>query len=264
MIKYLLQPNSIADALALKQQHSATSTWFAGGSKLNATPTKTDKTVAISIDKLALDKIEMKNGMLHIGAMCRIQSIIDNALTPSALQIACGFIYSLHLRNQSTLGGEIAAFQLEPVLLPTLFALNAIVVLADNSEVSVEDYVNDDKRELIIKVIIPNPNLACASCNLTRSAAGLAVITAAVSIDPSGNQVIALHGASPLHHGYSVPIRLRDVEGQHLQEELLEQAVADAINPVDDLCGSVAYKRYITGVIITDLVAECQQFAQEL
>lgn len=263
MIEHYFRPDSTAQALELMQQHAGAATWFAGGSKLNAAPSKTDKTVAISLDNLALDKIEQHGEALHIGAMCRLQALIDSELVPTALKQAAAFIYSRHVRNQATLGGEIAALQPEALVVPSLMALKARVVLADEREMDVETYIADEQRDLIIKVIIPDVNLACIGYNIARSAAGLAIVTAAVSIDKEGKKVIALDGVSPLHNGAARPIRLRDVEAQDLKGELLEQAVADAVHPVADICGSVEYKRYIAGVVVTDLLAECQHMAEE-
>jgi putative selenate reductase FAD-binding subunit len=39
--------------------------------------------------------------------------------------------------------------------------------------------------------------------------------------------------------------------------------VADAVHPVANIIGSVEYKRYIAGVVVTDLLAECQHLAEE-
>ncbi|WP_064604998.1 molybdopterin-dependent oxidoreductase FAD-binding subunit [Photobacterium sp. J15] len=263
MIEHYLKPDSTAEALDLMRQHAGVATWFAGGSKVNAAPTKTEKTVAISLDNLAFDKIEKHGDALHIGAMCRLQTLIDHELVPVALKQSSAFVYSRHVRNQATLGGEIAARQEEALLVPSLMALKAKVVLADGRECDIEDYIEAEQRDLIAKVIIPDVNLACIGYNIARSAAGLAIVTAAVSIAKDGSKVIALDGVSPLHNDSARPVRLRDVECQDLKGELLEQAVAEAIHPVADLRGSVEYKRYIAGVVVTDLLAECQHMAEE-
>ncbi len=263
MIEHYFRPDSTAQALELMQQYIGTATWFAGGSKLNATPSKTDKTVAISLDNLAFDNIEQLDDAIHIGATCKIQHLIDNELVPVALKQSASFIYSRHVRNQATLGGEIAALQTEARMIPSLIALKARVVLADDRECDVEEYIAIDARDLIVKVIIPDVNLNCIGYNISRSAAGLAVVTAAVSVDSQGNKVIALDGVSPLHNGAAKPIRLRDVESQNLKGELLEEAVADAVHPVADIIGSAEYKRYIAGVVVADLLTECQLLAEE-
>ena len=260
MIEHYLRPTSTQEALALMEKHAADATWFAGGSKLNAKPTQTDKTVAISLAGLSLTTIEQKGDALHIGAMSTVQTLIDNELTPTAIKFAGRFIYSRHVRNQATIAGEIASLQDESLLLPCLIALNAEVVLSDGQKVLVEDYVEQENKTLILQVIIPDTSLACITENVRRSAGGLSVISAAVSVAKNGETIIALEGvASGKRRG--APVRLRDVEHLGLTGEALEKAVADAIIPQADLRGSVEYKRYIAGVLVTDLLAECQRLA---
>ncbi len=79
---------------------------------------------------LELDWIDWDNGALRIGAMSRLQPLRDARFIPAALREALGFVYSRHVRNQSTIGGEIATRQEESVLLPVLLALDAELVLA--------------------------------------------------------------------------------------------------------------------------------------
>lgn len=62
--------------------------------------------------------------------MSRLQPLRDARFIPAALREALGFVYSRHVRNQSTIGGEIAARREESVLLPVLLALDAELVLA--------------------------------------------------------------------------------------------------------------------------------------
>lgn len=263
MIQQFLKPDSTSEAMKLMRLHSNNATWFAGGSKLNAMPTKTDKTIAISLASLATHSIESRSTGLHIGAMCRVQTLIEHELVPSALQFAAKFIYSKHMRNQATLGGEIAAFQAESLLLPTLIAMNAKLILAESGEILVEDYIASEQRELIMEVVIPDPNLTCLSYNITRSAAGLSIVHAAVSLSSKGEQIIVLDGVSPFKHGIPTPIRLRDLENQDLEGDALEQAVRSMIMPESDIKGSAEYKRYIASIVISDLLTECKRIQKE-
>ena len=84
------------------------------------------------------------------------------------------------------------------------------------------------------------------------------MLTAAVAIDENNQVRIALDGVAER------PLRLRDVEAQRLEGEQLEAAVGAAIFPRDDVRGSVAYKRYIAGVVVADLYADCQQKGEEI
>ena len=57
MIEQFFRPDSVEQALELKRRYQDEAVWFAGGSKLNATPTRTDKKIAISLQDLELDSL---------------------------------------------------------------------------------------------------------------------------------------------------------------------------------------------------------------
>src|SRR5699024_12644250 len=77
MIEQFFRPDSVEQALELKRRYQDEAVWFAGGSKLNATPTRTDKKIAISLQDLELDWVDWDNGALRIGAMSRLQPLRD-------------------------------------------------------------------------------------------------------------------------------------------------------------------------------------------
>lgn len=258
MIEQFFRPDSVEQALELKRRYQGEAVWFAGGSKLNATPTRTQKRIAISLHDLELSWVDWDNGTLRIGAMTSLQMLRDTHFISSALHDALGFVYSRHLRNQSTLGGEIAARQEESVLLPVLLALDALLLFGDGEMQSLEDYLANPEDRLITEIVIKDPYRRCATRKISRSQAGLTVVTAAVALTEHEGMRIALDGVTPRTQ------RLRDVEAQNLDDEVLERAVAAAIFPQPDLRGSVAYKRYITGVVVADLYADCQQMGEEI
>ncbi|MFQ7388010.1 MAG: molybdopterin-dependent oxidoreductase FAD-binding subunit [Escherichia sp.] len=208
------------------------------------------------LQDLELDWIDWDNGALRIGAMSRLHTA-DARFIPAALREALGFVYSRHVRNQSTIGGEIAARQEESVLLPVLLALDAELVFGNGETLSIEDYLACPCDRLLTEIIIKDPYRTCATRKISRSQAGLTVVTAAVAITDHDGMRIALDGVA------SKALRLHDVETQNLEGNALEQAVANAIFPQEDLRGSVAYKRYITGVLVADLYADCQQAGEE-
>lgn len=253
MIETYLKPESVSQAVALKAEHGAKAVFFGGGSKLNAAPTKTEKTVAIALCGLGLNEIVREGEGVRIGALARLQPLLDNELTPPALKQAIGFIYSRNIRNQATLGGEIASAKEESPLAPALLVLQAQLVLGDGKTVALEDYLRSDRSELIQAVVIPNTNVLCATQKVSRSSAGLNVLVAAVAVPAAGKMLIALDGVA------AHPMRLRDVESSGLEGEALEKAVAAAVQPKADIRGSVEYKRYIAGVIVADLLAACRQ-----
>ncbi len=146
-------PTLSEQALELKRRYQDEAVWFAWGSKLNATPTRTDKKIAISLQDLELDWVDWDNGALRIGER-RLQPLRDARFIPAALREALGFVYSRHVRNQSTIGGEIAARQEESVLLPVLLALDAELVFGNGETLSIEDYLACPCDRLLTEIII--------------------------------------------------------------------------------------------------------------
>lgn len=253
MIEQFFRPEQLGQALALKAQFGNDAVYMGGGSKLNAAPTRTDKRVAISLERLGLGQIEQQHGQLHIGASVTLQTLKDDPRTPAALGEALGFVYSRHLRNQATVGGELACQLQDSPLLPVLLVLEAVVVLENNQLQPIDAYLTGQRKELVLGVVLPEPDLRCATRRISRNADGLAVMTAAVAIDALGEMRVALAGVTPQ------PMRLRDVERRSLHDAALEAAVSELVTPRADLGGSVAYKRYISGVVVADLLVECQQ-----
>ena len=252
MIEQFLKPTSVDEAIRLKSQHKDDAVFMAGGSKLNATPTRTDKKVAISLASLGLGEIKEQGGQLRIGATVTLQQLIDDPKVPAALRDAAGFIYSRNVRNQATLGGEVCARQDEAVLVPVLLALDAKVLLADGQTSELESFLGGARDALIVALLLPDPARPCATRKIARSAGGLTVLSAAVALSENG-QCIAVEGVVPR------PVRLRAVEQKGLAEVPLELAVSEAVAPQEDVRGSVAYKRYIAGVVVADLLADCLQ-----
>lgn len=252
MIEQFLKPAAVDEAVRLKRQYGDKAVFMAGGSKLNAAPTRTDKKVAISLAGLRLDTLVVDEGQLRLGATLTLQQLIDDPRVPEALRDAAGFVYSRNLRNQATLGGEICATQDEAVLAPVLLALDAQLVYADGAVVAFERFLAggaDSADALLLAVQLPDPMRPCLTRKVARSAAGLRVLTAAVALTAAG-PCIAIEGVTPR------PMRLRDVEARALADGGFEQAVGAAVAPEDDLRGSAAYKRYIAGVVIADLLAD--------
>ena len=251
MIEHYLKPATTAEAIRLKSQYGDEAVFIAGGSKLNAAPTRTGKTVAISLAGLGLDQIAEQGGTLHLGATVRLQQLIDDPRVPPALREAAAFVYSRNVRNQATLGGEICARQDEAVLMPVLLALDAELLFADGRRLDLERFLAEGGAADVplTGVVLPDPARRCATRKIARSAGGLRVLTAAVALTTDGPR-IAVEGVVPR------PARLLGSVPPGLAGTALERAVSAAVAPQDDLRGSVAYKRYIAGVVVADLLAE--------
>ena len=257
MFEQFLKPASVDEAVKFKSQFKDDAVFMAGGSKLNAAPTRSTKSVAISLAGLGLNTIKSEGGQVTIGATTTLQQVIDNPVVPAAVREAAGFVYSRNVRNQATFGGELFAQQNEAVLLPVLLVMNAKVALAGGAVVELADWLAGSRDTLVLAVMLPESDVCCTTRKLARSAGGLTVLTAAVAIATDGRQRIAVEGVVPCAS------RLPGVEQKGLSGEALQAAVSEAIAPIADLRGSVSYKRYIAGVLVADLVNDCQQMIKE-
>ncbi|MCL6270485.1 FAD binding domain-containing protein [Sansalvadorimonas sp. 2012CJ34-2] len=258
MINNYYRPETLADALALKKQHGDEAAWLAGGSRLNRGSFEHAATTLISLEKLGLKGIEVKDGSLEIGAMVTLQQLIESTETSEELKAVFAQIFNRNIRNQSTLGGEIAAANGRCEVMPGLIAAGAHVVLADDSVFSVEEYLQAEDKALILKVVVPANLKALKIRKITNSAAAEPILAAAVARKADDTWGIALSGVA------EKPVRLRDAEAlvgeSQLAEgkiEQLQKVVSDSIKPVSDFRASAEYRSSVSGVVVVRLVDEC-------
>ena len=84
-IKTYHRPNSIDEALKLLNQADTRSVVVAGGTHLNP---RTEETVdeVVDLQALGLERIDLQENRLSLGAMCRLQDIADYPGTPALLK----------------------------------------------------------------------------------------------------------------------------------------------------------------------------------
>ncbi|USE35786.1 FAD binding domain-containing protein [Endozoicomonas sp. SCSIO W0465] len=258
----------------MKQQHGDQAVYMANGARLNAAPTKTDKTIAIHLSRSGL------KGGLHdvlqgivptgkgweLGALTTLQQVVDHNELPEGLREAAALIFSRNMRNQITLGGEIATNLKACQIVPALLAMDAEVEVAhsgspESDRMTVEAW-QQKPYGLITKVIIPASVDYCRSEKVVKSCAGLPIVSVslAVNIKDGKKQFgIALAGVA------EKAIRLHDVEAlladQALQERegirgFVEEAVGKSVFPATDFLGSGEYKRHLSSVLVGLLVDE--------
>ncbi len=188
--------------------------------------------------------------------MSRLQPLRDARFIPAALREALGFVtHAMFVISRPLVVKSPPARKSGAT--SVLLALDAELVFGNGETLSIEDYLACPCDRLLTEIIIKNPYRTCATRKISRSQAGLTVVTAAVAMTDHDGMRIALDGVA------SKALRLHDVEKQNLEGNALEQAVANAIFRRKNMRGSVAYKRYITGVLVADLYADCQQAGEE-
>lgn len=256
MIKNYYRPASCDEAIGLKAQYGSKGVWLAGGAWLNHQPYADEIESVISLEGLGFNTIQSAGASVSIGSMVCLQDLADNQELPAVLREAINLIPSRHLRNQGTLGGEIGSNNPNSPLLPLLIAQDAQLELADGSTVSIEAYLANADQALIRSIALPLQLQTALSC-LRPSSQGLPVIWGALAIN-QGKARLALGGADAQICRWP---NIEQAIDKKLAGEELEALVSDSVKPVEDIRGSVAYKRYLAGVVVTDLVQQSQQEA---
>lgn len=258
MIEDFHRPKTLREALTLKRKFKGRAAFLAGGTMLNSKDSHLHPEQCISLEALKLDRIEKKEGELHIGALCTLQQLIDDKRIPESLKVAASQIVSRNVRNMATIGGHIAGNLSHSDLLPMLLVLEASVRLSGSAAVRtvpVGDYILAGEEGLITTIVIPRaePKRVAACANVRGSANARSILSAAVSLTPGhsgvSNLIIALGGVAR-HVARVIPVE-RALEGKPLPAtEELARIVSQCVRPVSTPFESGAFRKYQAGVVV--------------
>lgn len=120
------RPVTLDDALSLLESGAAAV--LAGGTVINADPAGPPEVV--DLQALGLGTLSSEGGTLHIGAMARLQALVDGDRVPPILQDLARREGASTIRNAATVGGTVAAVDPESELLAGLLAYDASVTIA--------------------------------------------------------------------------------------------------------------------------------------
>lgn len=108
-MQHIYKPTSLDEALGLQEKHQDSMLWLAGGTLANRPEYQERFEHYISLEGLSLTGIFEEMHVWHLGAMTRLQELLDTEGLPEALRKAAAFQESRALRNMATLGGQVAA-----------------------------------------------------------------------------------------------------------------------------------------------------------
>lgn len=198
--------------------------YFAGGSEIlrNGGSVAAD-TPVVDVSGLLSHEIRKDGNSLVIGAAMTFQELYENPLSPSWLRKAAHLMASRALRNQATIGGNIALLRDDSYLIPSLLAAGAtLAVFSDGGQksVSLEDYVKKGGCScLILSITVPYDVKVCLR-RFARSSSS----HSALNIASSQERVCACVRASGIATSLD---ELKRLEYK------------------DDITGSAEYKRYL-------------------
>lgn len=132
--------------------------FLSGGTEILRLNTGVDKnSPLIDILPLLSDEIRKEGDSVLIGASATFALLLSSPVVPDYLKEALCYMPSPQLRNQATIGGNIASWRDDSFLIPTLSASGAELTVdssdGEKERMSIEDY--GLKRGLILSVSIP-------------------------------------------------------------------------------------------------------------
>lgn len=258
MIQDFFKPQTIAEALELREKFKDEAVFMAGGTDVNCKDSKYEIEKVIGIEQLKLNKISKTQRQLSIGAGVTIQELIDSPKIPVQLKTAASHFVNRNIRNIATIGGNIASNNSASNLIPILVALDAELKIGGSATpVPIYEYVTQEMTRLIEAIMISSKNLA-KKYNLrkfSRAANDISIITTAVTFNIQNKKLsdvrVAVGGV-----GQHV-MRLTEFENKLESKKLLapaeiEDAVKNTVAPLKDIRGGSQFKKYMAGVLVSD------------
>ena len=264
MIQEFFKPQTVAEAVTLKEKYRDEAVFMAGGTDVNCRDASSAVEKVIGIEQLALNAISETDKAVLIGAGVTIQDLIDSPKVPEQLSKAAGHFVNRNIRNMATIGGNIASNNSTSNLIPILVALDAELKLAgSDTPVSVYEYITREMSRLIesIRILSENLEKPYGIRKFSHTANDISVIVAAVTLNIRNEIVSNVRVAAG---GVSKHVmRLKELENKLEGNKLpagteIEDTVNKAVSPLKDIRGGVRFKKYLAGVLVSDCIYDAQ------
>jgi aerobic carbon-monoxide dehydrogenase medium subunit len=269
----LLEPTSSDEAVALLAEHGDDARLIGGGAMLSIllrqrliAPGYLISTTGIR----GLSALATNGQGFRIGATTTLRALERSADVQRDYPVLVDALHkvgNIRVRNVATIGGHLAQADIHLDLPPVLIAYGTTVVAQGRGgqrRIPLQDFFVGYYEtalagdEMIVGVDIPPPDPALRGvyfkfCSLSPN--DWPTVGVAAFLRVQNGQV---HEARVVVGSVSErPLQLEDAEARLTSDELsggaisaVGQAYADAADPLDDVRGSVAYKRRVTGVIV--------------
>ncbi|AKA48324.1 hypothetical protein IX51_03590 [uncultured archaeon] len=215
-----------------------------------------------------------EGGNLRIGAMVTHFEVIENGLIRENAPILASTaenIGDIQIRNRGTIGGSICEADPSADYPPTMFVLEASIVLLSKEgrrTVRIEDFIKGpyetDAREdeIAVEIIVPKSTDQYHVEKYARRKADFAVVSvAAIARTASDGSIEELRiAAGALTDG---PERLKSLEsalkGKKKDSVDLQTSISetvDALTPISDIHGGEEYRKYSLKMMLARVIKE--------
>ncbi len=241
MISEYTRPQTLEEALALLGRPGLHSLPLAGGSALNGP--SGEPVAAVDLQALGLDTIRSRGNVLELGAMARLQALLDFDGLQDGLKKAIRHEATHNLRQVATVAGSLVAAGGRSPFATAMLALDASLLILPGEEQSGLGDLLPFRQErlrgrLITQAAIPL-NARLAYEYVARTPADQPIVCAALAIWPSGRARLALGGFG------KAPLMAFD----GTESEGIETAARSAFSQAEDQWASAAYRQEVAGVL---------------
>lgn len=216
---------------------------------------------AVDLSALNLNYIRLVQDTVEIGAMTTFRDIETSALLKrkfgGLVADSVKDIVGVQLRSVVTAGATVFSKYGFSDFIPALLALDTNVVLYENGEMSLEEFLASDiKRDILVKIIIRNNGRKGTFQTIRRTKSDYAVLNVAVSHLDHDFKVVV--GARP---GRAVLAKkaMEILSQNHLTEEnikLAAETASEEITFADNMRASGKYRKAVCKVMIERAIKE--------
>ena len=198
MILEYHRPMYLPEALELLNRDDPPTRPLAGGTILNQ-PTR-EAMAVVDLQSLGLDHLERTGNVLRLGAMVRLQTLLETPDISDGVKDTIRHEAPINLRQVATVAGSVAAGDGRSPFLAALLALDAVLEIqhatAPTTQIGIGDWLplrGTRQGELITAILLPL-NAKVAYQYVARSPADLPVIAVVAAQWPSSRTRLVVFG----------------------------------------------------------------------
>ena len=245
-LKAYHRPASVDEALQLLARPNVNTAVVAGGTYV--IPHMSEMvTEVVDLQDAGLTNVDFTGRSLALGAMVRLQTIVDDHRAPALLREAAHREGPNTLRNAATIGGTVASPHKGSEFLAALLVLDAQVsvqTVGDSKTIPLADFLLDVPAALsggLVTSITLATMGKTASARVGRTPADTPIVAALARLDEDEQIRLALCGVD------KTPV-LVDPDN-----------VIAAVNPTSDFRGSTEYRRQMAATLARRVVNELSE-----
>ncbi len=242
-LKAYHRPASLDEALRLLSRHGVNTAIVAGGTYINAhLDTMVDE--VIDLQAVGLTEASYSSDRLTLGAMVRLQSIVEDSQAPALLRETAHREGPNTLRHAASVGGIVVGASKESELLAALLVFEAEVQIQSthgSKRLPLTDFLRDGPAALdggIVTAVSLATTGKTASARVGRTPADQPIVAAVARLDPNGKLHLALCGVA------------------HTPVLVDPHNVKAAVNPLGDFRGSSEYRRHMAATLAERVMGE--------